>query len=563
VSHRSKKTYSPKALWRRTAFDVSSWWRKRPNKWEARAERLTKGREELEQEVLDSRRLPAESDRERGQYPEDRDFEERLDRCLAFGQWATRAETDEQNRDAQHGLFGTCAAIQVLSKSARVTDACKGDPVAAHTPWVKDYLETVNFLDLIAKYYREGGDPELEVKVAAELNVTLRACHAVRALAAAKPVLADLQASDGDIAAGFGREAREVRADLGGDLGKVVPRIAAKMLATLEEVSVPQRDARGRFRPKGAHDTTKLYCFTAVGDEKRDRPDNVDDWVFLYGSVLAAVARAWAAELTTDGDAIGRICPSDDFYIFVDHMKKPPADLDVRLRLFGLWALSHFDQKTLGGPLRAEADEKVEVPRVMYEAVEGAWLKEAIIEVCGELLDSAIRQADTFSPYSFRIDEAADYKTDSLVVPVVPLLLSLIARYEHANLCRQSVLHLIHGCLEKGARTSEHAARPFQLSTRDGIVNLSYYQEAYQELALASTQIAASRSRRFSTHLRAVYRDFGPYKTALSILLVAVLFAFVAAFSKLWFAAFVAGILTSSVAAVGSYGLVLWIWGDS
>jgi hypothetical protein len=562
VSHRSKKTYSPKALWRRTAFDVSSWCRKRPNKWAGRAERLEKGREELEQEVLDCRRLPAESDRERGQYPEDPAFEERLDRCLAFGQWATRAETGEEKRDAQHGLFGTCAAIQVLSKSALATGACKGEASAAHTPWVKTYLETVNFLDLIAKYYREDGDPKLEVKVAAELNVTLRACHAVRALAAAKPVLADLEGNEGDLAEVIKREAGDVSADLGGDLGEVVPRIAAKMLATLEGVSVPQKDARG-FRPKDAQEATNLYCFTAVGDDKRDLPDNVDDWVFLYGSVLAAVARAWAAELTEDSDVIGRICPPDDFFIFVDQMKEPPADLDVRLRLFGLWALSHLDHKTPGGPLRTEADDKVKVPRVMREAIEGDWLKEAIIDVCDELLDSEIRQADTFSPYSFRIDETADYKTDSLVVPVVPLLLSLIARYEHANLCRRSVLHLIHGCLEKGARTSDHAARPFQLSTRDGIVNLSYYQEAYQALALASTQIAASRWQRFSTHRRAVFRDFGPYKTALSILLVAVLFALVAAFSKLWFAAFVAGILTSSVAAVGSYGLVLWVWGDS
>lgn len=556
-----KSSYGMDALWSRTALDLSSWLSRKPNKWEARAGCLRLGCEEIEQEVLASKRLPAESDRERDKYRDHHSFDGRLKRTVAFGQWATPATTDDEMRDAQHGLFGTCAALQVLSKSAWAVAVRKQEISVAQTPWVETYLKTVNFLDLVAEGRREGDESEL--KVAAELNVTLRACHAARALAAAAPVLKDLSANRGELS---GAMDQAVLDDLKGDLTAVVPRIAQEILATLHKVHVPSEMARKTgFRPAKASEGINLYAFAAIGDEKRDLPANVDDWVFVYGSVLVALVRAWAAGLTRDSAEAERICPLKDFVVFREQMEKPPAEgLDDRLLLFGLWALSHLDAVTPGGPLEVGLETEVYLPPRLSIS-DGGWLKEQIVEVCDRLLGSEIRLADTFSPYSFRIDsrEPADYKTDSLVVPVVPLLLSLIARYEPTNLSRRPVLELIHACLDADAENRPQASRPFQHSTRDGIVNLSYYQEACHELALASTRIAASRGRRILTHAQTIGRDFGPRTVVVILVLVAMVSYLLTTRSDLWEVAFLYGVFASAVAAVVFHGVVRWVWGDS
>lgn len=556
-----KSPYGADALWSRTALDLSSWFSGKPNKWEARAERLRLGCEEIEQEVLAGKRLPAESDRERDKYKDHKSFDGRLKRTVAFGQWATPATTEDEMRDAQHGLFGTCAALQVLSKSAWAVAVRKQEISAAQTPWVETYLKTINFLDLVADGRREGEESEL--KVAAELNVTLRACHAARALAAAAPVLGDLSTNRGELA---GAMDQAVLDDLQGDLTGVVPRIAPEVLATLQKVHVPSETARKTgFRPAKVSEGINLYAFAAIGDDERDLPVNVDDWVFMYGSVLVALVRALAAGLTRDSLEAEQICPLKDLVVFREQMEKPPTEeLDDRLLLFGLWALSHLDTKTPGGPLEIGLEPRLYLPSWLSMSDPG-WLKEQIVEVCDRLLGSEIRLADTFSPYSFRIDtrEPADYKTDSLVVPVVPLLLSLIARYEPADLSRRPVLELIHACLEADAKSRPQASRPFQHSTRDGIVNLSYYQEACHELALASTRIAASRSQRISIHARAIIRDFGRRTVVVILVLAAMVAFFLSTRSDLWQVAFLYGVLSSAVAAVVFHGVVRWVWGDS
>jgi hypothetical protein len=560
VSHQSKSTYDPNALWRRTALDVGSWFGKKPNKWEARADRLKRGSQEIEREVLDSKRLPAESEREQDKYEYHPCFQGRLKRTIAFGQWAVPATTEMEMRDAQHGLFGTCAAIQVLSKSAWAEVSRKRETPSDNASWLNTYLRTVNFLDLVVEDRLSHDGPEL--KVAAELNVTLRACHAARALAAAAPVLADLSANRGELADAMDPS---VLGDLQDDLAAIVPRLAPEILETLSKVRVPHKKARQTgFRPANASDRINLYTFTAIGDDQRDLPDNVDDWVFVYSSVLVALVRAWAADLTRDTERAVEICPIEDFLAFRKQMEKPPGELDDRLRLFGLWALSHLDDETPGGPLGVGSDGKVDLPPSLT-VNDGGWLTKEINAVCGRLLRSEIGQADTYSPYSFRIDtqKNADYKTDSLVVPVVPLLLALIARYDPTNLSRRPVLGLIHACLDIDARTSPNAARPFQLSTRDGIVNLSYYQEACQELALASARMAEARWRRVQSNGLGILRDFGAGAAFLVLLVATIVSYLLVTHSNLWEVAFLYGILASAVAAIAFHGVVRWVWGDS
>jgi hypothetical protein len=426
-------------------------------------------------------------------------------------------------------------------------------------------MRTLNLIDM-AVVSRRAGSEDADSSVAAELGVTLRACHAARALAAASPVLRVLGADNNELLAYV--EA-DVMKDLGNDLADLALRDGRVILEILASAKIRSDHAPQRaYKPQDAPLTLDLYTFTAAA-EHRDLPENVDDWVFVHGSVLVALVRCWNAGLQ-DHDLAQRICPLVGFNTFMQSMRREIAELpqlDNRLRLFGLWALSHIDATTPGGPLRVPDGDATAValpPGLAMEADDLKWFTTQIETVCNKLLEDKINLADTYSPYTFWIGpQAWDYKDDSLVVPVVPLLLSLAARYAPAVLSRRRVLRLVQQCSSADARKQYGlAARPYQLSSQDGVVNLSYYQEACEEVAVAARTAMNSFPRRVRAHLSAFANDWGRAAIMSVFVVVGVLIVSVFEIKDSAAAGFVYGVYAAVLAAIVVPPVVAWIWGD-
>jgi hypothetical protein len=558
------ETYRRRGLWRRTLHDVVAWSRLQPAKWERRARRADAGCRQVEKQVFESRRHPTASERERPKYAGSESLQERLNRTTAFGQWANQID----DKDAQHGLFGTSAAAQVLSRSAWAKAAINGNTLDGSDAWVNEYLRTVNFIDMVVA--SRGSTNGVEPLVAADLGVTLRACHAARAFAAAAPVLAALSEDNDQLLRAVDNGVID---DLGGDLADVARRNTMAIMAILSDAQVISDQAPSRgYKPPGESLGLALYTFTADHDRPEDRslPENANDWVFLHGSVLIALVRCWAAQLVRDHQEAERVCPAVGFLAFKHAIGKRASEfsvLDDRLRLFGLWALSHLDTTTPGGPFGAVNGGSpgfTPPPHLSLEANDLAALAEQIRKVCGRLLTNEIGLSDSYSPYTFWSGpKKTDYKDDSLVVPVVPLLLSLVARYVPAWLSRTQVLRLIEACTDPSARAERRlTARPYQLSTQDGVVNLSYYQEACETVAFAARNSLAALPKRLRAHTSSFIHDWGKLAVVLMFIGAAALAYTIDAVTDSTLAGFFYGILAAVLAAVLVPGFVRWLWGD-
>lgn len=530
--------------------------KREPNpKWVSRGQAMQQDRAAIERAILLSKRDPAKSLRERRKLTGDDDaaaLPPRLSRCTAFGRWAS-AVPPGQEENAQFGLFGTSAALQVLSQS-HWAETLLGGHLGGLVEWLPDYLRTINFLDYVIQASATGDPPPVSTEVA----LSLRACQAARAFASAAPVLDEVARREPDLATVLDRE---VLSDLGSDLRTVSHRNVATLVESLARSQRPAADAPGAaFRPPKTTPTTPLYAFTQAAE---DFPDNINDWVFLQASLLTAVLRCWAAQVLTVHALAGRVLPEQSVAALKHVVEDPPPELDPRTRLFGLWALSHLDRTTAGGPVSASTPEPTFLANAVFQEADVAWCSNQVRAVCAALLDREARLADTSSPYYFATDHAhGEYKSDHLVTPVVPLVIALCARYAPSFLSRRSVLDLLQACVKPETRISVFAARPHQLSTEDGVVNLSYYHEANAEFVRASDALSLKPSSRFAGHFSAFLSDWGRLTVFAMFVLLGVVAYAVASLVHSSANGFLFGIFASMLAAIVGHGLVTWLWGD-
>jgi hypothetical protein len=514
----------------------------------------------LEQQVYAARRDPMESERERNDYDE---FGERLSRCIAFGQFAEEVAPQRQ-RLAQMGLLGTSAAFQVLSHSTIAAGLRTGAQSysEAEERWLDSYLRCLNFLDMVVD--RSGAEPDGELW--RQRRLTLRICQMMRAMAAAAPVLGRINVDSMDA------QQAHIVADLSQPLELVarhhIDLLSERLLACLISAREVQHAWTG-----GESAIEKTYSFA---ETSRDGPTSVDEWVFMWSTAIASAIRCWRHGLLADEERLRALCPAAEVALFTKVLREPTDELDDRFRLFGLWALSHLD-----GSHDGEHRGETPLPELLQLPTEAqTWLPTAVHETATDLMARPVSLVDSWQPYStymglqpggtlagsnaeFTKDDLSDYREDVMVVPVVPVLMGLLSTYDRASLCRKTPMLIMRSSLETPSDGAPGRAKPYQLGNRDGVVNLSYWQESYVATARAAETMSAERFKRVLWLTRATIRDNGRLVT-LASLVAATVIAYVAfAASEGVVSGVLFGVLASVLAAVVSPGLVKYLWGHT
>jgi hypothetical protein len=142
---------------------------------------------------------------------------------------------------------------------------------------------------------------------------------------------------------------------------------------------------------------------------------------------------------------------------------------DDRYRLYALWALAHLE-----GTWRHREQ----------------WLAFEIAETCTRLLNADMGLVDVHSPYQvfFTTRSAGEkYRDDYYVIPVMPIMVEVLARYRPSRLFRPGVIKLLRSWIAVVAtrqKEGQLSRLPGQSGTYNGTVNALYYHEA----ALAAAQ---------------------------------------------------------------------------
>jgi len=325
----------------------------------------------------------------------------------------------------------------------------------------------------------------------------------------------------------------EIKADLSEPAANLAAHHADVIARSLLRAIRRQGDLQApAYFPK-ATPIQHTYAFATTA---ADAPSTVDEWVFTWGSVIVAVARCRKEQLLDD-QTVAQLCPSQDLQAFRLAVCDPPADLDRRFQLFGLWSLSHLDTLTVDGPLKIRGDHEVLPTTLRLEPAQVEILRACVLETVGQLVRSEVSLVDSWAPYTTymgpdpqpaRVPDAHrpressrhEYRDDALVVPVVPVLLALVARYARRELCRKSSLNLIRASIDAEYRRDRGRAKPYQVGARDGIVNLSYWQEAYEALGRAVLSMTEARLGRIAGVLRGTLIDSGRRNVLLVLLTV-------------------------------------------
>jgi hypothetical protein len=150
-----------------------------------------------------------------------------------------------------------------------------------------------------------------------------------------------------------------------------------------------------------------------------------------------------------------------------------------------------------------------------------------------------------------------------MVVPTVPIVLALVARYHGVRLAQREVLTLVRTSLDPSLQRDFGRAKPYQIGNRDGVVNLAYWQEAYVELEVACVRVGRSRTRRFGATAYGAWRGYGRIAVTFVILLVTLLsYLGVIATPSNVLLGLVFGLGAAYLAAIASPPAIAFLWGD-
>lgn len=400
-------------------------------------------------------------------------FADRLNRCNALGQHLQHVLPGRE-RDDQFGCYGTAAGLELMATSAAARRLAAD---GAHTstngdrPWARSFLATWNFLDLVL----ENLSDKPESKFWEQTRTLLRLCHVLRAICACSPVLVRFgdEATAGQFEAPAYDDVKQRvhTAYTHGLARKVFAQIASlKFLVSADETCFRATTDNGESSFRFAVDAS-------------ESAENCTEWVFVWSSVISATCRAFRAGIIPAASASAVVGPTDIRHL-MSVLEDRQALSDDRYRAFGLWALSQLPTPSDGKPLAFGMDSGSK-----------KWLVTEARNTCRRLLAGATSLVDVHSPYQVYFSQRTvgeKYHDDYFVVPVMPVVVDLIARYRPMWLFRptlRSVLNEWIRCTTTRDESGSVRTLPFQVGTANGTVNSLYYVEA--------ARAAAARIREF------------------------------------------------------------------
>lgn len=376
---------------------------------------------------------------------------DRLSRCTSYGQHLDALPGDRQSI-GQFGLYGTAAAIELLTRTSGIK-ALPAKPSNELTPSEihlgKLFLSSWNFLNLITSSFSEVE----QSKFWEQSRITLRVCHVLRAAAAARPMLSALADQGKSAALDPGNL---IDKDLGATFGEAAVDTLCRTLHA--RILSARIKGNGAFRIERPSLTTGFL----FGCNSEDAPTTVTDWLFMWGSVISAVVRA-AKSGAIDDEHLAAVCTRMDEENLEAVLRDKGCCSDDRYRLYALWALAQLD-----GPWQHRKK----------------WLAAEIAETCSRLLKADMGLVDVHSPYQvfFNTRSAGEkYRDDYYVIPVMPIMVELLARYRPSRLFRPGVIRILRSWTDVAAARSKDGQLgrlPGQSGTYNGTVNALYYHEA-------------------------------------------------------------------------------------
>ena len=182
-------------------------------------------------------------------------------------------------------------------------------------------------------------------------------------------------------------------------------------------------------------------------------------------------------------DTSHQLFPSERRDWLVERLLDPDAstNVDPRFALFGLWALSHLDEANGDlHPLGLTVGTNTLAYTVPgHLALRTGFDHDRFVDRIGETLTKVLADPADFvevqSDYRMVIN---GYRRDYFVVPVVPVVIMLAARYQPRWLFRRSVGRILERVAEAASGNScDHL--PYQLSVgTNGVVFMSYLLSA-------------------------------------------------------------------------------------
>jgi hypothetical protein len=372
------------------------------------------------------------------------------ERFVAFGQWVGEPE-ETATRRGQHGVYGTAAGIEVMSRaSLRDTDMETIDGA-----W--SYLNS-----------RLSGP-----KRASQFYIVLRQAMVLRALSALDQTLK--------------QRSPDVRVNV-----DEVSALAEDLLVELKR-SIYRDDDGPAVRiwvnwPTAGQERTEVAGYR-FASSSRDAPSFAITWAFHQAAVLNAITAGFRTDLLRQPedflveDHVGTLLRWCN-HILEDGTLDPVA---VRVAMFAGWALLGLSNGQSGN------EDEQDVLAAMFDSVDvvdreklARGLKGAVRSA---LKDPAL-QTDLHLPFLYRLPEAGEtgagekedrYRQEHLVVPTVPIMLSLVARLGGRLRFDGHYLNLLSavcGCLLANRPT----VVPAQPTSANGTVNFSYLRTALREV---------------------------------------------------------------------------------
>ena len=378
--------------------------------------------------------------------------------CLAFGQWVGAPE-DKTTRRGQHGIYGTAAGIEILASG----NGLDGAADVISQAWT--YLS-----------WKLG--PGRERK--RQFYILLRQAMVLRALGALDWAMRNWDEPPGVKSEGL----RELSEDLLDQLK------AARHDKATDSVNV------WVDWPSGDDPDTCVQGYR-FASKSEDAPRLATIWAFHQAAVLNAIAICFRCGLTSQPDQ----------YLVEHHVKtlvrwcnhvlstEDPDPVALRVALFAGWSILGLDRgqkpeyRDHMGRLFDDVpdDHRKELKRGLERAIRSVLGEEAL-------------QTDLHLPFLYRLpderlegneDDAqeVEYRQEHLVVPTVPIMISLVVRlegplrFDHRYL---DLLHTVMSSLSKGAPP----VVPAQPTAANGTVNLAYLRGALEEVGESLDEIA-------------------------------------------------------------------------
>ena len=379
--------------------------------------------------------------------------------CLAFGQWVGAPE-EKATRRGQHGIYGTAAGIEILA-SGEGTD---GENDIISQAWT--YLG-----------WKLG--PGRERK--RQFYIVLRQAMVLRAIGALDWAIKNWAEP---------------------------PAIELERLHKLSDALLAELEIA---KDGGDGDPVSLWIDWPSGDDadtsvlgyrfaskSPDAPRLATTWAFHQAAVLNAITVCFRCGLA----------PGPDRYLVGRHVKTlvqwcnhilgagDPDPVAVRVALFAGWSVLGLDHEQR--PDRRDHMGK------MFEAVPASQrqkLQQGLERAVHRTLREEALQTDLHLPFLYRLPEAArdgveddieeeEYRQEHLVVPTVPILLSLVARLKGPLRFDQRYLDLLQ-TVTISLTTSTPPVVPAQPTAANGTVNLAYLRSALGEVEKSLDDIAA------------------------------------------------------------------------